>query len=697
MDAAKGIVNNPTSIATAGPSHETREVLAVAAAIVLLGLIFYRSSLSGEFVRLDDYQYVVDNELVRKPSWSGLHQFFAEVTKPSTVEGYYQPLTMASLMVDVLLAGGDEHPGPFIFHLSNILLHALSAVVIMIIVRRLTGGLAIPILAGILFLVHPAQVESVSWISQRKTVLATLFALGGVWSYLCGGEAPKESRRRYLAAAFVLYVLASLAKPTVMLLPMVFFLLDFWPLGRGVRGGSLAPAARGRGPLRELAKLLPEKIPFLIVMIVTAYVAWVSQASSAMLQRPSLHTEGAAMKWAGLLCYNLLQYAGNVVWPFALSPYRALPDDLTFANPVIVGAVIATTGLFIVWLLSARYCRPLFVGLTAFGILLLPALGPVRFTGSCVADRFTYLPIAFLLLPLAAGAKRLETTLGPRGWLAWAALGAIALPLVPLMRAQQGIWRTSKALYTHVAAAVPDLPKAHGNLALIALEEERLADAEEHLQKAMKLTPEDPEFLHLLGRVYTRTDRAARAVPLLERAVEKGLGKATPTGYMSLAEAHLVSGDLSAAREHCDKAVALGRTPGDTYASLGVTAMKIAQRYDAAVEYDRLAVAAEPENSRYHWNLGTALHAAGRFAEALREYEIAVEMNRRQGHPEPRLEIEVAKLRMQYEPAAGVMPTQPADPSEPGARATGVPPIEPVAGARGSDHGAASSQQSPGS
>jgi len=683
MNVATGTTGESESAAKGGRHPAAREMLAVAAAIVLLTLFFYRSSLSGEFVRLDDHQYVVDNELVRKPSWSGLHQFFAEVTKPSTVEGYYQPLTMVSLMADVLLAGGDEHPGPFIFHLTNVLLHAVNAVLIMVIVRRLTGGLAIPLMAAVLFLVHPAQVESVSWISQRKTVLASLFALCSVWSYLRYGENPKRGRLLYFALAFVLYILASLAKPTVMLLPLVFPLLDFWPLRRSV------------------VRSLSEKTPLLIAMVVTAYVAWVSQASSAMLQRPSLHTEGAVVKWVGLLCYNLLLYAGNVVWPFSLSPYRDLPADLTVSNPVIVAAVITTAGLFIVWLLSIRYCRPLFVGLTAFGILLLPALGPVRFMGSCVADRFIYLPMAFLLPPLAAGAKRLETILGRRGWLAWAGLGAIALPLVPLMQAQQGVWRTSKALYTHIAEAVPDLPKAQGNLALIALEEERFAAAEEHLRRAMKFEPESAEFLHLLGRTYVRTDRAAEAVPILKKALAAGLGKAEPTGYMSLAEAYLVSGDLSAARETCDKAVALGRTPGDTYASLGITAMKIAQRYDAAIEYDCLAVAAEPENALYRWNLGTALHAAGRVAEALQEYEIAVELNRRQGRPEPRLEIEVAKLRKQHESTAGVMATQPASPPEPGAPsepgATGLPPVEPVAGAPGSDQGASCSQRSPGS
>lgn len=639
MNEAMGTAADSTSVTIPGPRRTARDLLAATVALILLALLLYRPSLSGDFVRLDDFQYVVDNELVRKPSLSGILTFFSEVRKPSTVEGYYQPLTMVSLMADVLLAGGSEYPGPFIFHLTSILLHALNAVLVMAIARKLTGGLVIPVLTGVLFLVHPAQVESVSWISQRKTVLATLFALGSVWVYLNHGVSPKTGRWVPLAAAMALYILASLAKPTVMLLPLVFPLLDIWPLGRRV------------------VKSLPEKIPFFIMMILTAYVAWVSQASSAVLHRPSLHAEGAVLKWLGLLCYNVTLYAGNVVWPFSLSPYRAMPDDLTFSNPVIVAGVLATVGLVVIWYVSIKHCPPLFVGLTSFGILLLPALGPVRFMGSCVADRFTYLPIVFLLLPLAVGVKRLEKPLRHRAWLAWAGLGALAVPLCILMQAQQGVWRNSKALWTHVAEAVPSLSKAQGNLALVALDEERFAAAEEHLQRAMETEPENADFLHLLGRVYVRTDRAAQAVPLLEKALQNGLGRAQPTGHMSLAEAYVVLGDLAAARAACDKAVALGRTPGDTYAGIGNVAMRFAQRYDVAVEYDRLAVAADPENAVHHWNLGTALHAAGLLSEALREYERTIELNRRQGGVMPELEAEVVKLRRQLAPAAGATPT----------------------------------------
>ncbi|HVP13409.1 MAG TPA: tetratricopeptide repeat protein [Phycisphaerae bacterium] len=634
--------------------NSSRNLITALAGLVVLVLVTYWPSLHGEYVRLDDFQYVVDNELVRRPSWAAAERFFAEVTKPSTVEGYYQPLTMVSLMLDVVLAGGGEHPGPYIFHLTNVLLHAANAVLVVLLMRRIVGGLAIPLLIGVLFAVHPAQVESVSWISQRKTVLATFFALACVVCYLRYGEAGRKRSKSnggqqvqeqpaskiagswgWLAAAAGLYVLAGLAKPTVMLLPLVLPLLDFWPLRRP--------------PLRSL----PEKLPFLIIMVPMCWVAWVSQASAATLQRPTLMAEGAAARWIGLLCYNIMLYAGNVVWPFDLSPYRAIASDLGLTNPPIALAVAGTIALLAVWATSARWSRPLFVGLAAFGIILLPALGPVRFMGSCVADRFTYLPMVFVLLPLAALAKQLQAAQSKREWIVWVGLGSFAVPLISLMHAQQAVWQNSKALWTHVAAAVPDFMKAQTNLAMVCLEEEKWEEAENHARRVLAQNPEDADCLHVLGLAYTRTGRAEEAIAILQKALRIGLGRVQPTGYLSLAEAYLVSGDDAAAREACEKAIAAGRTPADTYAAIADTAMRFGRRYDLAVGYYRLAVERKPDSILYHWTLGTAiLYAGGPPEEALREYEQAIANAAKHGARMPELEAEAAKLRQRIEKAS---------------------------------------------
>jgi protein O-mannosyl-transferase len=405
--------------------------------------------------------------------------------------------------------------------------------------------------------------------------------------------------------------------------------LDFWPLRRPV--------------LRSL----PEKLPFLVIMLPMCWVAWVSQATAAMLQRPAFTASGALIRWIGLLCYNIMLYAGNVVWPFSLSPYRAIPSDLSLTNPHIALAIVGAIVLLAVWVASARWSRPLFVGLTAFGIILLPALGPVRFMASCVADRFTYLPMVFLLLPLAALARRLEGVLRDQRWIVWAGLGLFAASLVTLTNAQQGVWRSSKTLWSHVAAAVPDLPKAQSNLALIHLEEENYDLALIAVQRALARDPESADDLHLLGRIYVRKGRAAEAISVIQKALDKGLGPVAGTGYLSLGEAYLVAGDPDAARTACEKALAAGRTPADTYFNMGDTAMRMARRFDLAAEYYRMAVEKEPDNALYRWSLGTALNAGGLQAQALEQYERALAILASQGSRMPKLEAATAELRRQ--------------------------------------------------
>ncbi len=605
-----------------------RPLLHAVVALVVIVLIAYWPSLGHDYVRLDDYQYVVDNEVVRHPSLSGVWRFFSEVTVPSTVAGYYQPLTMVSLMGDVLLAGSDT-PGPFVFHLTNVLLHAATSVLVLLLMRSVVGGIAIPFLVAVLFAVHPVQVESVSWISQRKTVLASFFAVGSLLSYLKYGGA--KGRIRWLVAAVVLYVVAGLAKPTVLLLPLALPLLDIWPLGRRV------------------IRNLPEKIPFVLVMVVMGWVAWISQVASASMHKPSISDAGALFKWIGLLSYNVMLYAGNVVWPLFLSPYRAVPDDPSPANPVVAMAIAGTIAIGVVWLVSMRWCRPLFVGLTSFGIILLPALGAVRFMSSCVADRFLYLPLVFLLLPLALFATRLEGGARQRKRMIRLGLVLFAVPLFILMRAQQGVWSTSKSLWTHSARSVPTLLKAHNNLAKVCLEEELFDEALVHVEECLHQDPQRGDFLHMLGRVRLGQGRSDEAVTLIESAIANGLGKFEGAGYVSLAQAHVARGDAGAAREACEKAIECGSTPVVCYLRIGDVAMRHAGQYAIAIEFYRMAVEEDAENVLYRWNLGTALHACGRAGEALAEYDGAIAVAERKGKFLPELKEAARKLRQQVE------------------------------------------------
>lgn len=615
------------------PLSEKQLLAAAAAVLVAVVLVTYTPSLSGEFVRLDDYQYVVDNPLVCQPSWESLRRFFTEVTRPSTVDGYYQPLTMTSLMIDAGLSGGGS-PGPGWFHFTNLALHAATCILVLWMVRLAVGGVAVPLLVALLFAVHPVHVESVSWISQRKTVLSAVFAVGCVACYLKHG---RTGRVPWLLASVLAYGVGALAKPTVMLLPLVLPLLDLWPLG-GRRAAGQTP--------RRSASLIARMLPFLILMVPITWIAWTSQAASgARLLAPNLAAQNVVAKSVGLACHNLFLYLGNIFWPMHLSPYRDLPDNLAITSPGILWAVLGTGLLAVSCLTACRWSKPLCVGGVAFVILLAPALGTIRFAETCVADRFLYLPTVFLLLPLGALLVRLGRWLPRRATVAYVCIGLLAGPLALLARAQQTVWHDSRALWGHVVESAPRLAKGHVQYAAQLLETAEFATALDHARRAVNLRPRDAGYLHVLGRALVRAGHAAEAVVTLERALDLGLGPIEPLARVSLAEAQIASGDHAGAGLSCERAIALGRGAAGTYESVGDAALTFARDNAAAAEYYERALALDPDNLTARWNLGTAMSAAGRTAEALMEYEQVLNSYRQLGLPTTELEAAAIDLR----------------------------------------------------
>ena len=617
--------NNPTS----RHLEVDRRLAGGAAVLVVLVVLAYWPTSFSEFVGLDDYQYVVDNQLVRNPSWTSVERFFGEVRNPSTVAGYYQPLTMVSLMLDAWLAGGDGLD-PFIYHLTNILLHAVTAVLVMLLVRAAVGGIAVPFVVALLWAVHPMQVESVAWISQRKTVLSTPLAVGCLLCYLEYGRLRRvgEDRRvSWLVASVLLYVASGLAKPTVMLLPVTLPLLDIFPLGRIA---ASRPTPQAGGSARRWAPVL-EKLPYLVCMLGLMWISWVSQATSqAQLMAPNLGSLDLLSRMAMLICYNFMLYAGNVVWPAMLSPYRDLPSDLSLAYWPVLLSVIGTAAIACACLTAYRWSKPLFVGGVAFGILLAPALGAVRFVETCVADRFLYLPSVFLLLPLAAllaGVGRLRPS---RRQLVYGGAGVVAVALAAVMRSQQNVWHDSHAMWGRVVRIAPHFSRGLANFAAEEGVRGNFQSSIGYAERALAIAKDDPQALHALGRALARTGQPERAVAVIRQAIAGGLGPTEPMAHVSLAEALLLSGDLAGARAECERAIAMGRGATSTYAMLGATALEYGKNGSAAAEYYRLAVDSRPDNATLRWNLGAALESCGQNAAALVEYERAIAICRQQ-------------------------------------------------------------------
>ena len=190
-----------------------------------------------DFVNFDDDHYVYDNEhLNRGFTWDGLI-YYAYHWHAYT----YHPLSTYSHMLDCQLFGLEAGG----HHWMNVALHAITAVLLFLLLRQMTGRLWPSALVAALFAIHPLRVESVAWISERKDVLSGLFFVLTLGAYVRYVRAPPGSCGRY-AVVCVLYVLGLLAKPMLVTLPMVLLLLDYWPLRRWQASGTMSRRAASR-------------------------------------------------------------------------------------------------------------------------------------------------------------------------------------------------------------------------------------------------------------------------------------------------------------------------------------------------------------------------------------------------------------------------------------------------------------------
>ena len=248
-------------------------------------------SMSAQTISFDDHGYLVDNQLVLNPSWESAKRFLTEVLDPSAVRGYYQPLTLISLMLDVALGGSVENLMPF--HRTSLILHIFNSCLIVIIVYKLFGNLPVAVMVGLLFGCHPMTVEPIPWIGERKTLLASFFAL---WVILLYVYSVQRRNNRFLLGALVIYIFALMTKPIVTPLPVMLILLDIWPLQQ----------FRWREQWN--------KIPFFIIAAVSVYVTVISQ-SKAGLQDTSV------LDSFYTICHNLFFDPWKMIWPVELNAH----------------------------------------------------------------------------------------------------------------------------------------------------------------------------------------------------------------------------------------------------------------------------------------------------------------------------------------------------------------------------------------
>lgn len=608
-------------------------IIAVCATV----LITHWPALTAKAISFDDKQYFVDNSLVRSPGWESTRRFLTEILEPSTVGGYYQPLTMISLMLDYAIGGQTDSLVPF--HQTSLLLHVANTALIIILLHQLFGRVWIAAVAGLLFGVHPLTVEPIPWIGERKTLLAAFFSL---WSLVLYVRFARRGDWKVFLGCVVMYVLALMSKPTSTPLPVAMLLMDFWPLRR----------------LRLRTFL--EKLPLFVIGEISAIITYVSQTTSATVITPAKY---GLERMPLVICHNIIFYLYKMVWPVNQSSHYAFPDPLEFSTPMIKVGVIGTFILISLLIISLRWTRAALTSWFIFFVMVLPTMQMVQFSNVIASDKFVYLPSIGILMILAAF---LSWICGTDGIGQHKAKYIIAAVIVLMLAGAESFatrrylvyWKDTVSLFAEMAEITPDAISPYYNLgealaergdvngaiesftkvlkikpndtdthlalARVLADQGRYDEAIYHCNKVLRLNPDNVSAYRYITIALTEQGRFNEAIAMLRKGLEYK-PKNSSILYFGLGTIYMQQGKLDQAICELQTSVRL-RPDSTTYNNLGV-ALISKGRIDEAMECHKKAIQLDPKNAEAHFNLANILMSQEKFKQAVDEYEKALHIN----------------------------------------------------------------------
>ena len=549
-------------------------------------LALYWPSASYDYINIDDPDYAAHNFILKQ----GFSKEAIAWAFTTTKTANWHPVTWISYLADVQFLGSSAR----IHHVVNLLFHALNAVLLNIVFRRMTNAAGLSLIVALLFAVHPLNIESVVWISERKNVLSTLFWLLVMGCYT---RYTKTKDTKAYLGALIFFAIGLMAKPMLVTLPCALLLLDFWPLGRLFPGPNYLD--HKTKALKNLGALLWEKIPFFILTIASSIVTfWAQQIEGAV---KSLEIFPFTLRLANaLVSYSL--YLKKIVGPHALAIFYPYPSN--YHGWQVSGAIILLAALsYLALRTRKRHPYVLFGWLWYIGTLV-PVIGIVQVGSQAMADRYAYIPAIGIVTLIVWGAHALIRQRGINPIAAATAAGLAIAALATVTWNQMPYWQNSQTLLHRAIAVTKDNHFAHNNLGSDYAQKGQFEKAARHYREALRAKQDYWTAQNNLGLAMDKMGR------------------------------------LTDALEHYAKALQMNPENDEVHNNIGSTMAKMG-RWDEAQKHYRQAVQINPRNAAAHSNLATALAKQGHMQKAIAHYVTAVQVD-------PYLETAIVQLALVY-------------------------------------------------
>ena len=566
---------------------------------------------SFQFINFDDNEYVFKNaQVARGLTAEGIVWAFTHVYAAN-----WHPLTWLSHMLDAHLYG--LNPGGH--HLTSVVLHGATAILLFLVVRNMTGALWRSAFVGAVFAIHPLRVESVAWVAERKDVLSGLFFVLTIGAYVRYARQP--SGKRY-GVVLLLFALGLMSKPMLVTLPIVLLALDYWPLNR------LSPAGDATKNPPTPRQLVLEKLPLLAL-------AAASSLATLFAQKVALQPLATVslMVRIGNALMSCVVYLYQAFWPSCLAPLYPFAIDQVLPGKVLVAlAILAAISLTICYFRRRRY---LVTGWLWYLVMLAPVIGILQVGSQAHADRYTYLPhIGLYLLLTWVAADSFQRWRLSRFVLPFLSI-SVLLTLAVTARTQTSYWRESETLWRRALACTSRNSGAEQNLGQAIHEKGNVEEAIVHFQNALRIDPSQASVHSALGVALLETGRAQQSLTYLERALQIDPNDAD--AHYNFGNTLLQLGRAREAVAQYSRALELNRDDVEAQNNLawvlatcpdaavrdGTRAVTIAERADSLAMHKSPVISA---------TLAAAYAEAGRFADAVRAAERAIQLASAEGN-----------------------------------------------------------------
>jgi Flp pilus assembly protein TadD len=592
-----------------------RRELFICLILIVVTLAAFWQVRNHEFVHLDDYEHITENRHLHR----GLSAVGVAWAFSFTDVAYWHPMTWLSLMLDYELYGLS----PSGYHLTNLLLHILSVLFLFLALNRMTGSIWQSGFVASLFALHPLNVESVAWAVERKNVLSSLFLMLTLWTYARYVE--RSTPGRYLLVLLV-FTLGLMSKPTLVTVPFILLLLDYWPLNRlqpvpaGAHFDQPSTNSLLSGGRKSLAfRLILEKVPFFVLATIAILLTVLSsQHLEALVATTSVPL--SLRIGNGLISY--VSYIGKMVWPSNLAVFYPPPETIPWWQVAAAILFLMIVSLLVIRTLKTR--PYLAVGWLWYLVTLVPSIGLVQAgLWPAMADRFVYVPLIGLFVMVAWGVPELLAEYRYQRIVLATSTTILLATFTVVTMLQVRHWQNSFTLFQQTVKVTANNYVAHDSLGNALAQKGMLEKAIAHYQEALRINPNLVNTHNNLGVALLKRGEINRAIAQYYQALRLKSDSAETHNNLGVALFNL--GQLDKAIGHYLTAIKLDPNFGKAHNNLGNALARKGKLDEAISQYSR-ALELKTDYPEAHNNLGVALAQQGKMDEAIVQFDQALRL-----------------------------------------------------------------------